>query len=43
MAKNTLADIVRLLLGTALYLKIITNVEEGGKRIRNGFKDSSWN
>jgi hypothetical protein len=32
MAKNTLADGVRPLLGAVFYLKIISDVEEGGKR-----------
>lgn len=32
MAKNTLADRGRLLLGAVFYFKIISDVEEGGKR-----------
>lgn len=43
MAKNTLVDRVRLLPGAAFYPKIVSDVGEGDKKIRNGFKDSSWN
>ena len=32
MAKNTLADRVRLLVGAVFYFKIISDVEEGGKK-----------
>ena len=43
MTKNRLAKRVRLLKSAAFYLKIIRDGEEGGKRIRNGFKDANWN